>query len=112
MRAHPSADLLVHCVLVFSESNLIADLHLQKQPVWVALQNFGQMHTDVAGGLPEPIHNPAQGGFVDAQHARQAVLTDARGVHPQLQIRINVSIQCHGLALDFYSATASFGEQE
>lgn len=38
---------------------------------------------------------------MDAQHASQAVLADARGVHPQLQIGINVSIQGHGFRFRF-----------
>jgi hypothetical protein len=55
-------------------------------------------------GSRKAVHDSAQGRFVDAQHSRQAVLPDARGVHPQLQVRINVSIQGHGFALVFYSA--------
>ena len=54
------------------------------------------MHSNVAGGLSEAVHDAAQRGFVDAQHARQAVLPDARGVHPQLEVRIDVSVQGHG----------------
>jgi hypothetical protein len=37
---------------------------------------------------------------MDTQHACQAILTDARGVHPQLEVWINVSVQGNGLALN------------
>ena len=102
----PSEDLLVDCDAIVSKGNFIADLHLVEQPVRIALQYLGQVNADVAGRLPEAIHNAAQGCFMNAKHACQTVLPDAGGVHPQLQIRVDVSIQGHGLALVFYSAVA------
>jgi hypothetical protein len=96
----------VDCDATISEGNFVADLHFVKQPVRIALQYLGQVYANVASGLPEAIHDSAQGCFVNAQHACQAVLPDASRVHPQLEVRVNVSIQGHGLALDFYSAAA------
>jgi hypothetical protein len=98
-----SANLLVGCDAMVSESNVITDLHLVEQPVWIALQYLGQMDADVAGGLPEAIHDSAQGGFMNAQHSCQPVLSDAGRVHPQLQVWVDVSIQGHGRGLVSYS---------
>jgi hypothetical protein len=36
---------------------------------------------------------------MDAQHPSQTILADSGGVHPQLQIGIDVTIQRHGLDL-------------
>ena len=69
------------------------------------------MHPNIACWLTKAIHNPAEGCLVDAQHSCQTVLPDACGVHPQLQVRINVSIQGHGFALVFYRFAASCGDQ-
>jgi hypothetical protein len=96
----------VHCDPIVSEGNVVADLHLVEQPVRIALQYLGKMHADIASGLTKAIHDSAQRGFVDAQHARQTVLPDASGVHPQLEVRVNVSIQGHDLSLGFCSAAA------
>jgi hypothetical protein len=38
---------------------------------------------------------------VDAQHSCQAVLPDACCVHPQLQVRVYISIQCHSMLSSF-----------
>jgi hypothetical protein len=64
------------------------------------------MHADIARRLPEAIHDSAQRGFMYAQHPRQTVLPDACGVHPQFQVRVNVSIQGHDFALVFDWAAA------
>ena len=87
--------------VIFVERDFVADLHLVEEPVRIALQNLREMDTDVARGLAKSVHDPAQGGFVNAQHSCQTVLPDARGVHPQLQVRVYVSIQGHGYALVF-----------
>jgi len=57
------------------------------------------MNADIARGFPKAVHDSAQGRLMDAQHLRQTILSDARGVHPQLQIWIDISIQGHGFAL-------------
>jgi hypothetical protein len=91
-------DLLVNRELTLRKGNFVIDLHLVEKPVRIALQNLRQMHADVARRFPEAIHDAAQGSFMNAQHACQTVLPDAGGVHPQLKIGINVSIQGHGLS--------------
>ena len=84
---------------VFRESNVVVHLHFVEQPIRIALKNLCEMNADIPSWLAESIHDSAQGRFVNAQHSCQAVLPDARGVHPQLQVRINVSIQGHSFAL-------------
>lgn len=91
--------LLLDCELILSEGNFIADLHLVKKPFRITLQNLCEVDAEVTGGLAEAIHNAAQRRLMNAQHAGQTVLADAGGVHPQLQIRVNVSIQAHVFAL-------------
>jgi len=88
----------MHCDLAADEG-VVVDLHFVEEPVRVALQDFRQMGADIAGGFAKSIHDPAQGCFVDSQHAGQPVLTDTGGVHAQLQIRVDIAIQCHGYAL-------------
>jgi hypothetical protein len=102
--------LLMHCELVLSEGNFVADLHLVEKPVRVALQYLSEVDADIAGGFAEAVHDAAQRGFMDSQHARQTVLPDARGVHPQLEVRVDVSIQAHVIALGFFGVAASRGE--
>ena len=68
------------------------------------------MDSDIAGGFAEAVHDAAQRGFMNPQHARQTILPDASGVHPQLEVRVNVSIQAHVIALGFYGVAASCGE--
>jgi len=70
--------------LIFLKRHFVRDLHLVKEPFWVALQNLSQLHSNTPCRLPESVHDPAQGGFMNAQHPGQTILTDARGVHPQL----------------------------
>ena len=48
---------------------------------------------------------------MDAQHARQPVLPDAGGVHPQLQVWVDVSIQCHGFALVLLNCRILWGQR-
>lgn len=85
--------------VVVGEGDVVTHLHLVEQPIRVALQDFGEMHANVAGGLAKAVHDSAQRGFVNPQHSCQAILPDARGVHPQLEVRINVSIQSHSPTL-------------
>lgn len=66
----------------FREGYFVADLHFVKKPVWIALQYLGKVYANIARGLSEAVHYAAKRGFMDAQHARKAVLPDARGVHP------------------------------
>ena len=70
------------------------------------------MNADIARGFPKAVHDSAQGCLVNAQHFSQTVLSDTRGVHPQLQIRIDVSIQGHGFALFFNELQRSEGKQK
>jgi hypothetical protein len=70
------------------------------------------VQADIAGGFPEAVHDSAQGRLVNAQHFRQAVLSDARGVHPELQIRVDISIQGHGFALFSIEWQRSEGTEE
>jgi hypothetical protein len=98
--------------LIFGESNFIVDLHLVEQPIGVALEDLGEMNSDIARRLPETVHDSAQGGLVNAQHSRQTVLPNARGVNPQLQVRVNVSIHGHAFALGFYQVQRSAGDAE
>ena len=103
----PSVDLLVNGKVVFDEGEFIVGLHFVEQPIWVALEDLREMHADVTGWFTETVHDSAQGSFVNAQHFRQAILPDAPGVHPQFQVRVNVSVQGHGFALVFYRVAAS-----
>jgi hypothetical protein len=82
----------MHCELIADQGNVVADLHLQKQPVGIALEDLSQMGADVSGGFAEPIHDSAQGCLVNTQHAGQAVLPNSGGVHAQLQVWVDVSI--------------------
>ena len=91
----PKVDLLMNGHVVFGESYFVAHLHFVKEPIRIALENLGKMNSNVASRLAKSVHDSAQGGFVDAEHSCQTVLPDARGVHPQFQVRVNVSIQCH-----------------
>ena len=101
----------MHRELILSKGNFIADLHLVEKPVRVTLQDFRQVDTDVAGGFAEAVHDAAQGGFMNPQHARQTILPDAGGIHSQLEVRVNVSIQAHVIALGFYGVAASCGDR-
>lgn len=85
------------CEPIVGEGNFVVDLHLVEQPVGIALQDLCKLKAEVAGRLPEAVHDSAQGSFMNAEHSGQAVLPDAGGVHPQFQVRINVSIQGQGL---------------
>ena len=87
------------CGGLFSKSEIVTDLDLVEQPVWIAVQDLGQMGADVAGRLAETVHDAAQRRFMDAQHPSQTVLADPGGVHPQLQIGVDVTIQRHGVDL-------------
>ncbi len=80
------------------EGNFIAYLHFVKEPIGIALQDFCEVLADIAGWFAEPVHNAAQGSFVDAEHASQAILPNAGGVHPQFQVRVDITIQGHGIA--------------
>jgi hypothetical protein len=100
----PNADLPVSGYVIVRESYLIAYLHLVEQPVGIALKDFREVHSNVAGRLAESVHDPAQGSFVNAKHFGQTVLPDACRVHPQLQIRVNISIQGQGVSLVFNPA--------
>ena len=84
---------------LLGKSQIVADLNLVEEPIGIAMQNLCQVGADVAGGLAESIHNAAQRRFMDAQHPGQAVLADSGGVHPQLQIGVNIAIQRHGVDL-------------
>lgn len=97
--------------LMFGKSDFVVDLHFVKKPVRVALENLGQMHPEVAGGFAEAVHDAAQRGFMNSKHARETILPDAGGVHPQFQVGINVSIQAHVIALVF-CRLQHFREQE
>jgi len=97
----PDSGLLVNSYVIFVECDFVADLHLVEEPVRIALQNFREMNANIAGWFAKSVHDPAQGRFVNAKHSCQAVLPDARGVHPKLQVRVNVSVQCHGYTLNF-----------
>ena len=101
----------MHRELILSEGYFIVDLHLVEKPVWVALQDFRQMDSDIASGFAEAVHDAAQRGFMNSQHARQTILPDAGGVHLQFEVRVNVSIQAHVIALGFYGVAASCREQ-
>jgi hypothetical protein len=105
-------ELLVYGELIVSEGNVIADLHLVEKPIRIALQDFREVDTNVACGFAEAVHDAAQRGFMNPQHARQTILPDAGGVHPKLEVRVNVSIRAHVITLGFYGVAVSCGEQE
>jgi len=102
----PKVDLLMNGHVVFGESYLVADLHLVEEPIRITLENLGKVNSNVASRLAKSVHDSAQGRFVDAEHSRKAILTDASRIHPQLQVRVNVSIQGHGFALAYLLAAA------
>ena len=60
----------MHGELILSEGNFIVDLHLVEKPVRIALQDLCEMDTDVASGFAEAVHDAAQRGFMNPQHAR------------------------------------------
>jgi hypothetical protein len=92
--------------VVIGEGDVVTDLHLVKQPIRIALQYLCKVHPDIPRWLSKTVHDPAKGSFMNAQHPRQTILSDARGVHPQLEVGVYVSIQCHSCALGFYSDAA------
>jgi hypothetical protein len=83
--------------VIVSECDFVAHLHFVEQPVRITLEYLGEMDANVTCGLAKAIHDSAQRRFVNAQHSCQTVLPDARGVHPQLQVRVYISIQGQGL---------------
>ena len=94
------------------ERDVIADLHLVEQPVRIALEYFCEVDADITGGLAKSVHDAAEGSFMNTQHSGQAVLADTGGVHAQLQIWIDISIQAHrDLSLSFvlYLAVSKLG---
>jgi len=97
--AGPGRSLLMGDEVIVVGGDIVTDLHFVEEPVWIAVKDFSQMGSNVAGGLAEAVHNSAQRRFMDAQHACEAVLTDAGDIHAQLQIGIDVSIQGHGAGL-------------
>ena len=55
--------------------------HLVEQPLGIAVENFGDLRTQIWIGLAESINNLAEVGFVDPDHLGKAVLPDATRVH-------------------------------
>jgi hypothetical protein len=95
--------------LMFGKGDFVVDLHFVEEPVRVALENLGQMRAEFASGFAKAVHDAAQRGFMNSQHARQTILPDAGGVHPQFQVGINVSIQAQVIALVFCRVAALQG---
>lgn len=92
--------------LPFTGEALVANLHFVKEPLWIALQNRCEVFANVSAWLAESVDDPAQMGFIDAEHSRQAILPNPSGVNSQLQIRIDLSIdaQCPTLQCVWTSA--------
>jgi hypothetical protein len=63
-----------------------------KEPFRIAVQNLRERFPDASAGFAIAVDDPAQVRLINTQHLRQAVLTHANGINPQLQIRVNVSI--------------------
>jgi len=112
VQAGSNQDLPVERELMLLKWNLVADLHLVKKPIRIALQNFCQVDANIAGRLAKSIHNSAQGGFVDTQHASQTVLPNAGCVHPQLQVGIDVSIQGQSMLSLISGCSILWGAEE
>lgn len=79
----------------FGWQAFIADLQAVEEPFRVALENVGQLCTNVAAWLTESIDDPAQVRFIDAQHSREPVLTNAGCVNAQFQVGIDLSAEAH-----------------
>lgn len=61
------------------------------------MQNFRQRFPDVSARFAVTVDDSAEVGFVNTQHLRQPVLTHPDGVDSQLQVWIDISINCHCL---------------
>ncbi len=80
-RFSSQSGLLGNRELVVGEGYFVTDLHLEEEPLWVALEDFGKVRADVSRGLTESIHDPTQRCFVNAEHSGEAILSDTGGVH-------------------------------
>jgi hypothetical protein len=83
--------------LQLSRQILVVDLHPVEEPLGIALQNGRDLLADVSAGLAKSVNDPAQMGFIDAQHSRQAVLSNPARVDSQFKVRINFSTETHCL---------------
>jgi hypothetical protein len=77
--------------------HLCTNLYFLEQPLRVAIENFRDRLSEISTWLTKPIDDLAQIGLVDANHFGQTILAYTGGVNPQLEIRINVSVQGHGV---------------
>lgn len=69
--------------------------HLVEEPLRVAVQNLCNLRPKVMIGFAESVNDFAEVGFINAQHLRQAVLSNPAGEHPQLEIWVDVAINWH-----------------
>jgi len=83
--------------LQLSRQVLVVDLHPVEEPLRVALQDGRNLLADISAGLTKTVNDSAQMGFIDAQHAGQAILSNPAGVDSQLKVRINFSAETHCL---------------
>ena len=77
--------------------HLCTNLYFLEQPIGVAIENFCDRLSEIPTWLAKPIDDLAQISLVNTNHFGQSILAYAGGVNPQLEIRVNVSIQWHGL---------------
>jgi hypothetical protein len=88
--------------MMLIEGDIVDDLHFVKQPIGIALEDLRQVNPYIPGRFTEAVHDAAQRRFMNAKHSGEAILPNAGGVHAQLKIWVDVSIQAHrDLALLF-----------
>ena len=59
------------------------------------MKNLCNLGPQIIVGFTEAIDDLAQVRFVNAKHFGHSVLAEAAGIDSQLQIRINVTMNCH-----------------
>lgn len=61
------------------------------------MQDLCNPRPQVIAGFTEAIYDLAEVSFVNSEHLGHSVLTKTGGINPQLQIRIDVTLNCHGI---------------
>lgn len=78
-----------------SRESFVADLHSVEEPFRVALQNRCNLFAYIPAWLTESVDDPAQMGFIDAEHSRQTILPNPSGVNSEFKVRIDIPIKAH-----------------
>nr|WP_252263484.1 hypothetical protein [Paracidobacterium acidisoli] len=83
--------------MVIDDQAFLGHQHLVEEPFGIAVKYLCDLSPKVMTGFAESVNDFAEVGFVDAQHLRQAILSNPAGEHPQLQVWVYVSVNWHFL---------------